>query len=58
MDRSLSSETSTCSRTLDTKGFLTEIVRLNGSRGDLTDEVLEQSVASFPVQIAGAGEAR
>jgi hypothetical protein len=38
MGRTLSLETSTCRRTLSADGFLTEMVRLDGARGSLTDE--------------------
>jgi hypothetical protein len=31
-------------------GFLTEIVRLDGTRGDQTDEEMEKFIESFPVR--------
>jgi hypothetical protein len=52
MDRQASLETSTCKRTLSEDGFLTEVVRLDGSRDGLTEEQLEQFISSFPVQIS------
>jgi hypothetical protein len=42
--------TSTCVRRLTAKGFLTEVVRLDGFRGNLTDEELERFVESFPIE--------
>jgi hypothetical protein len=50
MDRALRLETSKCRRTLTTNGSLTEVVRLDGIRGGLTDEELEQFVQSFPIE--------
>ncbi len=50
MDRALTFETSTCTRTLTASGCLTEVVTLDGSRDGLTDEELEAFVESFPVQ--------
>jgi hypothetical protein len=50
VDRALRLETSTCRRTLTASGFLSEVVRLDGIRGGLTDEVLEKFVESFPVK--------
>ena len=53
MDHDLSLATSTCSRTLCPDGTLLEIVDLDGIRGDLSDEELEQFVSEFPVTILG-----
>ena len=50
MDRPLSLETSRCRRTLTADGSLTEVVRLDGIRGGLTDDELEKFVQSFPVE--------
>jgi hypothetical protein len=50
MDRPLNLETSRCARTLSADGTLTELVRLDGIRGDLSNEELERFVARFPVQ--------
>jgi hypothetical protein len=49
MDHDLSLETSTCTRTLCGNGTLMEVVDLDGTRGDLSDEKLDQFVSSFPV---------
>ena len=46
----LNLEASTCRRTLTGSGFLTEVVRLDGIRGDLTDEEIEKFVQCFPVE--------
>jgi hypothetical protein len=43
-------ETSTCRRTLTASGSVTEVVRLDGIRGGLTDAELEKFVQSFPVE--------
>ncbi len=48
MDRALSLETSKCRRMLNANGSLTEVVRLDGPRGGLTTEDLEQFIQSFP----------
>ena len=50
MDHRLNLETSTCRRTLTSSGSLTEVVRLDGIRGGLTDEELEKFVQSFPIE--------
>ena len=50
MDRALRLETSKCRRTLTASGSLTEVVRLDGIRGGLTDEELEKFVESFPIE--------
>jgi hypothetical protein len=50
MDRALRLETSTCRRTLTASGSLTEVVRLDGIRGGLTDEELEKFVQSFSIE--------
>ena len=50
MDRALRLETSRCRRMLTADGSLTEVVRLDGTRGGLTDEELEEFVESFPVE--------
>jgi hypothetical protein len=44
-------ETSTCRRMLNADGFLTEVVRLDGARGGMTDEEMEKFVKSFPVEM-------
>ena len=50
MDRALSLETSRCRRMLNADGSLTEVVRLDGIRGALSDADLEKFVQSFPVE--------
>ena len=51
MDHPLSLETSTCTRTLNTaNGYLTEVVRLDGIRGGITDDELDRFVEKFPVE--------
>ena len=50
MDRSLSLETSRCQRMLNADGSLTEVLRLDGIRGALSDEDLEKFVQRFPVE--------
>ena len=50
MDHILNLETSTCTRLLTESGALTEVVDLDGIRGELMDEDLEQFVQSFPVE--------
>ena len=50
MDRALRLETSKCRRTLTASGSLTEVVRLDGVRGGLTDEELEKFVQSFSIE--------
>jgi hypothetical protein len=50
MDHKLSLETSKCRRTLTASGSLTEVVRLDGIRGGLSDEELEKFVQSFPIK--------
>jgi hypothetical protein len=51
LGRTLSLEPSTCRRTPSANGFLTEIVRLDGSHAGLTDEEMEKFVESFPVEM-------
>lgn len=46
----LNLERSTCVRSLTADGFLTEVVRLDGIRGNLTDEELDRFVESFPIE--------
>lgn len=41
---------STCTRRIDAKGALTEIVHLDGGREGLSDGDLEAFIASFPVE--------
>jgi hypothetical protein len=53
MDHDLSLATSTCSRTLCADGTLLELVNLDGIRGDLSDEALDEFVNGFPVAIVG-----
>ena len=48
--QSLDLSKSTCRRRLDRSGVLTEIVELQGSAQELTDEQLEKFVQSFPVE--------
>ena len=50
MDQALNLETSTCKRMLTENGALTEVVRLDGMHGDLTDEELDNFVEAFPVE--------
>ena len=40
-----------CRRTLASNGLLTEVVELDGSSADLTDEDLERFISSFPVEV-------
>ena len=42
--------TATCTRTLMTDGGLMEIVNVNGSGHDLSDEELERFIQSFPIE--------
>jgi hypothetical protein len=46
----LSLENSSCTRTLSVGGFLTEVVRLDGTRAGLSDDELECFTESFPIQ--------
>jgi hypothetical protein len=48
--RPLNLANSTCRRTLAPNGLMTQIVTLDGSDQGLTDEDLEEFVASFPVE--------
>ena len=48
--RTVKLETSTCTRRLSETGALSEVVILDGSGGDLSEEDLEQFVQSFPVK--------
>jgi hypothetical protein len=50
MDRALSLETCNCRRMLNADGSLSEVVRLDGIRGSLSDADLEKFVQSFPVE--------
>ena len=50
MDHALNLETSTCRRTLTANGALTEVVRLDGIHGGLSDEELDKFVQSFPIE--------
>ena len=50
VDRALSLETSRCRRMLNADGSLTEVVRLDGIRGALSDEDLEKFIQRFPVE--------
>jgi hypothetical protein len=45
----LSLATSTCRRTLNPGGAVTEIVELDGRDEDIDDEELEKFIASFPI---------
>ena len=42
--------TATCTRTLMPDGGLMEIVNVNGSGNDLSDEELERFIQSFPIE--------
>ena len=42
--------TATCTRTLMPDGGLMEIVNMNGSGHDLSDEELERFIQSFPIE--------
>jgi hypothetical protein len=42
--------TTTCTRTLMPDGGLMEIVNVNGSGHDLSDEELERFIQSFPIE--------
>jgi hypothetical protein len=44
--------TSTCQRTLNAGGAVTEIVKLDGRDEDIGEEELEKFIASFPIQSA------
>jgi len=46
--------TATCTRTLMPDGGLMEIVKVNGSGNDLSDEELERFIQSFPIEVSGA----
>jgi hypothetical protein len=50
MDHILNLGASTCRRILTVSGCLTEVVRLDGIRGSLTDEELDRFVEGFPVE--------
>jgi len=41
---------SNCTRTLCPNGVVTEVVKLEGRREDLTDEELEAFIAKFPIE--------
>lgn len=41
---------STCRRTLNPGGAITEVVDLDGDGNDLSEEELEKFVASFPIE--------
>ncbi len=47
---SLNLATSTCTRTLWPSGGLMEVVQLDGSQDNLSNEDLERFIASFPIQ--------
>ena len=57
LGRELNLEESTCQRSLDATGLLTEIVDLNGSGEGLSQEELDRFVASFPVKVSGTERA-
>jgi hypothetical protein len=48
----LSLATSTCRRTLNPGGAVTEIVELDGRDEDIDEEELEKFIASFPIHSA------
>jgi hypothetical protein len=50
IDRPANLANSKCRRTLAPNGLLTEVVELDGSSADLTDEDLERFIAGFPVE--------
>jgi len=50
MDRKLRLETSACRRTLSANGFLTEVVRLDGTSRGLADEEMATFVETFPIE--------
>ena len=50
LGREPSLETSTCQRTLNADGYLSEIVRLDGTRDGLPDADLENFIERFPIQ--------
>src|SRR5260370_33799356 len=54
MDRPLNLETSRCSRTTSAGGTLTELVRLNGIRGNLS----KRGARTFRPQVPGAESGR
>ena len=47
--------TSTCRRTLNPGGGITEIVELDGHEDSLSQEELERFIAGFPIEGAWAG---
>src|SRR5258708_35251918 len=49
-------ETSKCHRRIDQSGFLIEVVELDGSSDDVTDEDLDQLITTFPVEMASHGQ--
>jgi hypothetical protein len=49
IDRPLNLAASTCTRKISATGFLSEVVRLDGSAKDLSREGLDDFVCSFPV---------
>jgi hypothetical protein len=51
--RSTNLRRSTCTRTLGPDGSLTEIIHLDGSGRDLTEEQLEEFIRRLPIQPAG-----
>jgi hypothetical protein len=46
-------QNATCQRTICANGCLAEVVRLKGSGDGLTDEELEEFIASFPMEAVG-----
>jgi hypothetical protein len=50
MDHALNLETSTCRWMLTASGILTEVVRLDGIHGGLSDEELDKFVQSSPIK--------
>src|SRR6266849_1390652 len=48
-------ETSKCHCRIDQSGLLIEVVELDGSSDDVTDEDLDQFIATSPVEMASHG---
>ena len=53
LGRALNLAESTCSRTLDASGLLTEMVELNGDGQGLSREEIDRFVARYPVLVQG-----
>jgi len=49
----LNLQTSTCTRRLSSNGDLTELVQLDGSRDELSNEELNEFIERFPIEPEG-----